>query len=108
MMNPSIPPLPPNRPYHRPLNYLEYAKDFDPNAHVRVFKAIIRANGETKDVEIVNLFNFTLKDIVSDSCIMQMVTRQIIMLKHVKSKERKTLFLQSLRLLFNKLKYRGL
>jgi hypothetical protein len=29
MVNPSTPPLPPNRPYHRPLNYHEYVKDFD-------------------------------------------------------------------------------
>jgi hypothetical protein len=39
-------------------------KDFDPNAHVRVFKAAIRANGETKDAKIANLFGFTFKDIV--------------------------------------------
>jgi len=29
-------------------------KNFDPNVHVKVFKAAIRTNGETKDVEIVN------------------------------------------------------
>jgi hypothetical protein len=68
MMNPSRPPLPPNMPYHQPLNYLEYVENTNPNVHVRVFKAIIKANGETYDVEIVNLFNFTLKDIVSDWC----------------------------------------
>jgi hypothetical protein len=43
-------------------------KDFNPNVHVRVFKATIRANGETKDVEIINIFSFTFKDIVSDWC----------------------------------------
>jgi hypothetical protein len=58
------PPLPLSKPYHRPLNYLEYVKDSDPDAHVRVFKASIRANSETNDAEIVNMFNFTLKDIV--------------------------------------------
>jgi hypothetical protein len=31
------PPLPPNMPYHRPLNYLGYVKDSNPNVHVRVF-----------------------------------------------------------------------
>jgi len=47
MVNSSKPPLPPNKPYCWPLNYSEYVKDFDPNAHVRVFKFAIRVNGET-------------------------------------------------------------
>jgi hypothetical protein len=33
MVNPGRPPLPPNRLYHQPLNYHEYVKDYDPNAH---------------------------------------------------------------------------
>ncbi len=56
MMNPCKPPLPQNKPYHRPLNYPKYMEDFDPNAHVRVFKATIKANGETKDVDIVKFY----------------------------------------------------
>jgi hypothetical protein len=60
------PPLPPNKPYHRPFNYLDYVKDSDPNVHVRVFKTTIRANGEIEDVDIDNLFCFTLRDIVFD------------------------------------------
>jgi hypothetical protein len=64
MMNPHRPPLPPNRPYRRPHNYLRYVKDSDPNAHVKVFNIAIRTNGELEDVEIVNLFSFTFKDIV--------------------------------------------
>jgi hypothetical protein len=36
MMNPSIPPLPPNKPYRHPFNYPKYVKFFDPYAHVRV------------------------------------------------------------------------
>jgi hypothetical protein len=43
-------------------------KDSNLDAHVIVFKATIKANGETKDVEIVNLFNFTLRNIVFDWC----------------------------------------
>jgi hypothetical protein len=43
-------------------------KDFNPYAHVKVFKATIKANGETKDVKFVNLFSFTLKDILFDWC----------------------------------------
>jgi hypothetical protein len=34
MVNLGRPPLPPNRPYHQPFNYLEYVKDFDLDAHV--------------------------------------------------------------------------
>jgi hypothetical protein len=37
MVNSSKPPLPPNKPYCQPLNYHEYVKDFDPNAHIKVF-----------------------------------------------------------------------
>jgi hypothetical protein len=36
--------------------------------YVRVFKVAIRTNSETYDVQIVNLFSFTLKDIVSYWC----------------------------------------
>ncbi len=68
MMNPSRPSLPPNRPYCQPLNYPKYVKDSDPDVHVRVFKATIRANGETKDVKIVNLFNFTFRKIMFNCC----------------------------------------
>jgi len=51
-----------------PLNYPEYVKDLNPYAHVRVFKATIKENCETKDAKIVNLFSFSLKDIVFDWC----------------------------------------
>jgi hypothetical protein len=57
-------------------------KDFNPNVHVRVFKATIRANGETKDVEIINIFSFTFKDIVSDWCNNYMGATQIILLQN--------------------------
>jgi hypothetical protein len=46
MVNIGRPPLPPNRPYHWPLNYFEYVKDFDLDAHVKVFKVTIKANSE--------------------------------------------------------------
>jgi hypothetical protein len=36
MMNISKPPSPLNMPYHHPLNYPEYVKDSNPNAHVKV------------------------------------------------------------------------
>jgi len=50
------------------INYLGYVKDSNPNVHVIVSKAAIRANGEIKDEEIVNLFSFTLKDIMFNWC----------------------------------------
>jgi len=64
MVNPSRPPLPPNKLYHQPLNYLGHVKDFDPNVHVRDFKAAIRTIGEIE--EIVNMFSFTLGNIISN------------------------------------------
>jgi hypothetical protein len=64
MVHPGTPPLPPNRLYHWPFNYLEYVKDSNLDVHVRIFKAAIRTNSKTNDVEIVNLFSFTISDIV--------------------------------------------
>ncbi len=55
MMNPNKPPLSPNKPYCGSLNYLKYVNKIYPNAHVRIFKATIKVNGETKDVEIINI-----------------------------------------------------
>jgi hypothetical protein len=66
IMNSSKPLLPPNRPYHQPLDYPKYVKDFDPDAHVKVFKVAIRTNGEKNDAKISNLFSFTLRDVVSN------------------------------------------
>jgi hypothetical protein len=37
MVNPNMPPLPPNGPYRQPFNYLQYVKDSNLDAHVRVF-----------------------------------------------------------------------
>jgi hypothetical protein len=54
--------------YHWPLNYPKYVKDFDLDAHVRVFKVAIWTNGEFKDAKIVNMFSFTLKNIMYDWC----------------------------------------
>jgi hypothetical protein len=68
MMNPSRPPLPLNKPYHRPLNYLGNVKNSNPNVHVKVFKTAIKANGEIEDVEIVNMFSFTFRDIMFNWC----------------------------------------
>ncbi len=56
MVNLGRPPLPPKTTYFRPFNYLEYVKDYNPNVHVKVFKAAIKANSELDDAKIVNLF----------------------------------------------------
>ncbi len=37
-------------------------KDIDPNAHIKVFKKIIKTNGETMEANITNLFGFILQD----------------------------------------------
>jgi hypothetical protein len=60
------PLIPPIKPHEKPFNYLEYVKKFDPNVKIRIFKAVIRANGEIDDADIVNLFGFILKNIISD------------------------------------------
>jgi hypothetical protein len=67
-MNPGRPPLPPNKPYRWPFNYPEYVKNSNPDVHVRVLKAAIKANGETKDVKFVNMFSFTLKNTMFNWC----------------------------------------
>jgi len=61
MVHTCRPPLPLSRPYCHPFNYLEYVKDSDLDVNVKVFKVTIRANSETDDVEIVNLFSFIIK-----------------------------------------------
>jgi hypothetical protein len=38
------------------------------DAHVWVFKATIKVNGEMMDEEIANLFNYTLKNNASNWC----------------------------------------
>jgi hypothetical protein len=55
-----------SKAFRRPLNYPEYKKNFNLDAHVQVFKAVIKGNSEIVDEEIVNMFNFTLKDNASD------------------------------------------
>ncbi len=63
MMNSGKPPLPPSMPYHH-----EYVKDSDLDIHVKVFRVAIRANGEIDDEKIINLFSFTLRDIMFNWC----------------------------------------
>jgi hypothetical protein len=46
-------------PYWK-LQYPTCVKDTDLDVHIRVFKKTIRANGETMEVDMVNLFGFIL------------------------------------------------
>jgi hypothetical protein len=47
---------------YRKLQYPTYVKDIHPDAHIRVFKKAIKANGEMVEADIINLFSFTLRD----------------------------------------------
>jgi hypothetical protein len=40
-------------------------KDINPDAHIRVFKKAIKANGEIVKVDIINLFSLVFKDNIS-------------------------------------------
>jgi len=48
-------------PYMK-LQYPTYVKDAYPNACIRVFKKAIKTNGEIMEVNIINVFGFTLRD----------------------------------------------
>ncbi len=47
--------------YHK-FQYPTYVKDINLDAHIRVFKKEIKANAETMEAYIINLFGFTLRD----------------------------------------------
>jgi hypothetical protein len=50
--------------YHK-FQYFTYVKDINLDAHIRVFKKVIKANGETMEANIINLFGFTLRNNIS-------------------------------------------
>jgi hypothetical protein len=56
------------KPYRSTLKYPNYKKDVDPYAHVKVFNATIKTNGETFKEYIINAFSYTLKKTTSNSC----------------------------------------
>jgi len=47
---------------YRKLQYPTYVKDIDLDVHIKVFKKAIKANGDTVETNIINLFGFTFKD----------------------------------------------
>jgi hypothetical protein len=46
------------------LQYPTYVKDTDLDEHIRVFKKANKANGETIEPGIINLFGFNFRDII--------------------------------------------
>jgi hypothetical protein len=64
-MQPWYPPIttkPTSKLPYQKLQYPTYMKDINPNVHIKVFKKIIKINGKTMEVDIINMFGFTLKD----------------------------------------------
>jgi hypothetical protein len=47
------------------LQYPTHVKDTNHDVYIKVFKKAIKANGETTEVNIINLFGFILKDNIS-------------------------------------------
>ncbi len=51
---------PTNKLWYRKFQYPTYMKDIDRDAHIIIFKKVIKANGETMEANIINLFGFIL------------------------------------------------
>ncbi len=49
----------------RKLQHPTYVKDTNPSAHIRIFKKVIKESMETMEVDIINMFDFTLRDNIS-------------------------------------------
>jgi hypothetical protein len=63
------------------LQYPTYIKDINPDAHIRVFKKAIKANGETVEVDIINLFGLFSRIISLNGVKTMFNTIQIAFLK---------------------------
>jgi hypothetical protein len=48
-------------PYKK-LQYPTNVKNTNPDAHIKIFKKAIKTNGETTEVDIINMFSFTFRD----------------------------------------------
>jgi hypothetical protein len=49
-----------NLPYQK-LQYPTYVKDINLDVHIKIFKKIIKTNGEIVEANIINLFGFVLQ-----------------------------------------------
>jgi hypothetical protein len=56
------------RPNMVVLKYLDFKKDVDLNAHVRVFNFVMKANAETPKKYIINVFSYMLRNITLNWC----------------------------------------
>ncbi len=54
------------RPNRVAFKYPNFKKDVDPNIHVRMFNSIMKANVGTSEEYIINVFSYTLRDILID------------------------------------------
>jgi hypothetical protein len=63
------------------LQYPTYVKNTNPNTHIIVFKKAIKANGQTMEVDIIDLFDFILKDNTLNGKKTMFNTIQIALLK---------------------------
>jgi len=54
------------RPNMVALKYPNFFLNVDPNAHVRVFNSAIKKNAKTFEKYIINVTNYTLRDITLD------------------------------------------
>ncbi len=46
----------------RKLQYPTYVNDTNLNVHIRIFKKVIKASMKIVEADIINMFNFTLKN----------------------------------------------
>jgi hypothetical protein len=66
---------------YRKLQYPTYVKDINLDAHIKVFKKAIKANGETVEVDIINLFGLFSRIISLNGVKTMFNTIQIAFLK---------------------------
>jgi hypothetical protein len=50
------------------LKYLDFRKNVDPDAHVRMFNFVIKTNAKTFEECIINALSYALKDTTSNWC----------------------------------------
>jgi hypothetical protein len=46
--------------------YLDFKKNVDPYAYVRIFNFVVKANAKTSEEYITNTFSYTLRDTTSN------------------------------------------
>jgi len=50
------------------LKYLDFKTNVDLNVHVRMFNSLVKANVETSEEYIINVFSYMLRDTTLDWC----------------------------------------